>query len=96
MRKDRNNASKLIVARSIAGFLNTDGGDLAGLGIREDRMLTGLRKWWGSRRSTRSCRNWTETRNGYRRMLIDSVVRKIPAGDFRVGQPVHPDQFPGH
>ena len=37
VRKYRNNASKFLIARSIAGFLNTDGGDLL-IGIREDRI----------------------------------------------------------
>ena len=41
IRKYRNNASKFIIARSIAGFLNTDGGDLI-IGIHEDRMKNSI------------------------------------------------------
>jgi hypothetical protein len=36
IKKYKKNASKFIIARSIAGFLNTNGGDLL-IGVREDR-----------------------------------------------------------
>ena len=41
VRKYRTNASKFIIARSIAGFLNTDGGDII-IGIREDRIQNAI------------------------------------------------------
>ncbi|MFA4875914.1 MAG: ATP-binding protein [Methanoregula sp.] len=74
VRKYRTNASKFILARSIAGFLNTDGGDLI-IGIREDRIhntitVEGIENDYP--------RMHEEDRNpdGYRRMLVDAVIRK--------------------
>ncbi|HUH79443.1 MAG TPA: ATP-binding protein [Methanoregula sp.] len=74
VRKYRNNASKFIIARSIAGFLNTDGGDLI-IGIREDRTrnettVAGIEKDYEKLHET------DRNPDGYRRMLIDAVVRK--------------------
>lgn len=74
VRKYHTNASKFIIARSIAGFLNTDGGDLI-IGIKEDRIhntiqVTGIEEDYSKLH--------IEDRNpdGYRRMLVDSVIRK--------------------
>ncbi|MFA4825579.1 MAG: ATP-binding protein [Methanoregula sp.] len=74
VRKYRTNASKFIIARSIAGFLNTDGGELI-IGIREDRhhntiTVTGIENDYPHMHE--------EDRNpdGYRRMIVDSVIRK--------------------
>lgn len=74
VRKYGHNASKLIIARSIAGFLNTDGGDLI-IGIREDRThnlieLAGIDKDYDRMHET------DRNPDGYRRMLIDAVIRK--------------------
>ena len=74
VRKYRNNASKFIVARSIAGFMNTDGGDLV-LGIREDRMLS-TTEVMGIESEYFHLQELDRNPDGYRRMLIDSVVRK--------------------
>ena len=74
VRKYRNNASKLIIARSIAGFLNTDGGDLI-IGIREDRMLNSI-EIVGIDRDYEKLREIDRNPDGYRRMLIDAIVRK--------------------
>jgi len=74
VRKYRNNASKFIIARALAGFLNTDGGDLL-IGIGEDRIgnsirIAGLEEDYAKLHA--------EDRNpdGYRRMIIEAVVRK--------------------
>jgi len=74
VRKYRNNASKFIIARSIAGFLNTDGGDLV-IGIREDRMLS-TTEVVGIEDEYSLLQEKDRNPDGYRRMLIDSVVRK--------------------
>ncbi|MGB7789293.1 helix-turn-helix domain-containing protein [Methanoregula sp.] len=74
VRKYRNNASKFIIARSIAGFLNTDGGDLV-IGIREDRMLS-TTEIVGIEDEYSLLQEMDRNPDGYRRMLIDSVVRK--------------------
>jgi len=74
VRKYHTNASKFIIARSIAGFLNTGGGDLI-IGIRENRInntieVTGIEEDY--------LKMHIEDRNpdGYRRMLVDAIIRK--------------------
>ena len=74
VRKYHTNASKLIIARSIAGFLNTDGGELI-IGIKEDRInntiqIAGIEEDY--------LKLHIEDRNpdGYRRMIVDSIIRK--------------------
>jgi hypothetical protein len=74
VKKYRTNASKFIIARTIAGFLNTDGGDLI-IGIKEDRInnvitVVGIENDYTKLN--------VEDRNpdGYRRMLVDAVIRK--------------------
>jgi Putative DNA-binding domain len=74
VRKYRNYASKFILARSIAGFLNTDGGELV-IGIREDRMLS-TTEVVGIENEYPHLQELDRNPDGYRRMLIDSVVRK--------------------
>jgi hypothetical protein len=74
VKKYRTNASKFIIARSIAGFLNTDGGDLI-IGIREDRLnnaitVAGIENDYPL--LTEADRN----PDGYRRMLVDAIIRK--------------------
>lgn len=74
VKKYRTNASKFIIARSIAGFLNTDGGDLI-IGIREDRLnnaitVAGIENDYPH--LTEADRN----PDGYRRMLVDAIIRK--------------------
>jgi hypothetical protein len=74
VRKYRTNASKFIIARSVAGFLNSNGGDLI-IGIQEDQVknvltVVGIEDDYS--------RLQVKDRNpdGYRRMLIDSVIRR--------------------
>jgi hypothetical protein len=74
VRKYRNYASKFIIARSIAGFLNTDGGELV-IGIREDRMLS-TTEVVGIENEYPHLQELDRNPDGYRRMLIDSIVRR--------------------
>jgi hypothetical protein len=74
LRKYRNNASKFIIARSIAGFLNTDGGDLI-IGVREDRMHNAA-QIVGIGEDYRILHEKDRNPDGYRRMLVDAVIRK--------------------
>ena len=74
VRKYRNNASRFIIARSIAGFLNTDGGDLI-IGIREDRIHNMIQPV-GIENDCRKLHEKDRNPDGYRRMLVDSVIRK--------------------
>ena len=74
VRKYHTNASRFIIARSIAGFLNTDGGELI-IGIKEDRInntiqIAGIEEDY--------LKLHIEDRNpdGYRRMIVDSIIRK--------------------
>ena len=69
-----NYASKFIVARSIAGLLNTYGGDLV-IGIRKDRMLS-TTEVMGIESDDSHLQELDRNPDRYRRMLIDSVVRK--------------------
>lgn len=74
VRKYRNNASKFIIARAIAGFLNTDGGDLL-IGIEEDRIENSIRIA-GLDDDYRKMHEEDRNPDGYRRMIVESVVRK--------------------
>jgi uncharacterized protein YaaQ len=74
VRKYRTNASKLIIARSVAGFLNTAGGDLI-IGIQEDRVKNVI-KVVGIEDDYSRLQENDRNPDGYRRMLIDSVIRR--------------------
>ena len=74
MRKYRTNASKFIIARSIAGFLNSSGGDLV-IGIEEDRINNVIRVV-GIEDDYSRLLEKDRNPDGYRRMLIDSVIRR--------------------
>jgi hypothetical protein len=74
VRKYRTNASKFIIARSIAGFLNTDGGDLI-IGIREDRLNNSITVA-GIENDYPLLIEADRNPDGYRRMLVDAVIRK--------------------
>lgn len=74
IRKYRNNASKFIIARSIAAFLNTGGGDLI-IGIEEDRINNKIRIV-GIEEEYRRLHEKDRNPDGYRRMIVDSVIRK--------------------
>jgi hypothetical protein len=74
VRKYRTNASRFIIARSIAGFLNTDGGDLI-IGIREDRINNAITVA-GIENDYPFLIEPDRNPDGYRRMLVDAVIRK--------------------
>jgi hypothetical protein len=74
LRKYRNNASKFIIARSIAGFLNTDGGDLI-IGIQEDRIKNSIQAV-GIEEDYRKLQEKDRNPDGYRRMIVDSIIQK--------------------
>jgi hypothetical protein len=74
IRKYRTNASKFIIARSIAGFLNSDGGDLI-IGIQEDR-ITNITRITGIGEDYHKLHEKDRNPDGYRRMIVDSIVRK--------------------
>ena len=74
IRKYRNNASKFIIARSIAGFLNTDGGDLI-IGIHEDRIKNSTHAS-GIEKDYSKLQEKDRNPDGYRRMIVDSVIQK--------------------
>jgi hypothetical protein len=74
IRKYRNNASKFIIARSIGGFLNTDGGDLI-IGIQEDRTKNSIQAV-GIEEDYRKLQEKDRNPDGYRRMIVDSVIQK--------------------
>ena len=80
IRKYRNNASKFIIARSIAGFLNTDGGDLI-IGIQEDRIKNSIHAL-GIEEDYSKLQEKDRNPDGYRRMIVDSVIQKYLPGDF--------------
>ena len=80
IRKYRNNASKFIIARSIAGFLNTDGGDLI-IGIQEDRIKNSIQAV-GIEEDYSKLQEKDRNPDGYRRMIVDSDYPEISAGDF--------------
>ncbi len=65
--------SKVMIAKTIAGFLNTEGGNLV-IGIREDKSgsgneIIGIEGEFSRLKDPCS--------DGYRRMLIDEVIRKF-------------------
>jgi hypothetical protein len=74
VRKYRTNASKFIIARSIAGFLNSNGGDVI-IGIEEDRVKNVIRVVGIDDDYSRLLEK-DRNPDGYRRMLIDSVIRR--------------------
>jgi hypothetical protein len=74
VKKYRTNASKFIIARSIAGFLNTDGGDLL-IGIREDRINNAITVA-GIENDYPLLTEVDRNPDGYRRMLVDAIIRK--------------------
>ncbi|MEI7649935.1 MAG: ATP-binding protein [Methanomicrobiales archaeon] len=74
VRKYRTNASKFIIARSIAGFLNTDGGDII-IGIREDRIQNAITVV-GIENDYPKLIEADRNPDGYRRMIVDAIIRK--------------------
>jgi hypothetical protein len=74
IRKYRNNASKFIIARSIAGFLNTAGGDII-IGIKEDRIKNKIHIV-GIQEDYHKMHEIDRNPDGYRRMIVDSIIQK--------------------
>lgn len=74
VRRYRKNASKFIIARSIAGFLNTSGGDLF-IGVKEDRVRNVI-DVPGIEHEFKKLHEKDRNPDGYRRMVIDSIIRK--------------------
>jgi len=74
LRKYRNNASRFIIARAIAGFLNSGGGDLF-IGIDEDRLNCRI-TFSGIDPDYAQLHEEDRNPDGYRRMIIDSVIRR--------------------
>ena len=74
VKKYRTNASKFIIARSIAGFLNTDGGDII-IGIREDRIHNAITVV-GIENDYPKLIEADRNPDGYRRMIVDAIIRK--------------------
>ena len=88
IRKYRNNASKFIIARSIAGFLNTSGGDLL-IGIREDRIKNVIQVP-GIEDEYRKLHEKDRNPDGYRRMIVDSIIKKYLPGTVEAAKsPIH-------
>jgi hypothetical protein len=88
IRKYRNNASKFIIARSIAGFLNTDGGDLI-IGVEEDRMNNSTRIT-GIGNDYHKLHEKDRNPDGYRRMIVDLIVQKyLPEVFDTISRNVH-------
>ncbi len=71
LKQYRRYTSKIIIAKTIAGFLNTDGGALV-IGIKENKNnqedeIIGIESEFGKLKDPCS--------DGYRRMLIDSIIK---------------------
>jgi hypothetical protein len=82
IRKYKHNTSRFIIARSIAGFLNTEGGDLI-IGIREDRIQNKI-DVVGIENEYHKLHETDRNPDGYRRMIIDAVIRKFLPEIFNV------------
>ena len=66
--------SKVIIAKTIAGFLNTEGGNLV-IGIKENKRRPGERDHRSRERVFPA--EGSMCTDGYRRMLIDEIIRKF-------------------
>jgi len=78
VRRHKKNASKFIIARSIAGFLNTAGGNLL-IGVREDR-INNMIQVPGITEEYRKLHEKDRNPDGYRRMIIDTIIGKYLPG----------------
>lgn len=74
IQKYRNNASKFIIGRSIAGFLNTEGGDLI-IGVQEDRIKNKI-QIVGIEEDYRKLHEKDRNPDGYRRMIVETIIQK--------------------
>jgi len=82
IRKYKHNTSRFIIARSIAGFLNTGGGDLI-IGLKEDRIQNQVQVV-GIENEYHKLHEKDRNPDGYRRMIIDAVIRKFLPEIFNV------------
>lgn len=88
IRRYKKNASKFIIARSIAGFLNTSGGDLL-IGVREDRVSNTIHVP-GIAEEYRKLHEKDRNPDGYRRMITDTIVKKyLPDTVDTMGRTIH-------
>lgn len=66
-------ASKVIIAKTIAAFLNSKGGNLF-IGVKEIKE-TGEHKITGVESEFSKLRSGDQNQDGYRRMILDNVIR---------------------
>ncbi len=71
LKKYGQNTSKFIIAKSLCGFLNSEGGFLV-IGIKEtkdsdENQIVGIESEYGKLRD--------KTQDGYRRMILDEVIK---------------------
>ncbi|MEE9354838.1 MAG: RNA-binding domain-containing protein [Methylococcaceae bacterium] len=72
------NTSKIIIAKTLAGFLNSDGGTLV-IGVKEDKEnkieeVIGVELEYSSLRDA--------SKDGYRRMIVDLIKDYLPSSLF--------------
>jgi uncharacterized repeat protein (TIGR03833 family) len=72
----RHKASKVIIARSIAALLNSDGGNLI-IGIKEKKSGKGEYEIIGIEEDLEKLKSLSKdsTKDGYKRMIIDDIIR---------------------
>lgn len=88
VKRYKKSASKFIIARSVAGFLNTDGGDLL-IGVREDRVQN-TAEAAGIEEEYPKLQEMDRNSDGYRRMVMDFIIRKyIPDAVAMASRLIH-------
>jgi uncharacterized repeat protein (TIGR03833 family) len=72
----RHKASKVIIAKSIAALLNSEGGNLL-IGVKEKRDGKGESEVIGIEEDFKKLKSQgkNETKDGYKRMIIDDIIR---------------------
>jgi len=79
LKKFKNHTSEVVIAREIAGFLNSKGGLLI-IGVDENKgcgvKIVGIRDEFSKLKNKDCCRD------GYRRMIVDSVLRQYFPVEF--------------
>jgi len=73
VKKYRRDASKFIIAKTIAGFLNSDGGNLV-IGIKENKTvkkdeIVGIESEFNKLQD--------QCTDGYRRMIVDQIIKEF-------------------
>ncbi|MGK0209501.1 MAG: hypothetical protein ACI83O_000778 [Patescibacteria group bacterium] len=74
VKKYKNRASKVIIAKVLAGFMNTLGGDLI-IGIREEKGHGVDDEFVGIESEFRKLKNKDYGEDGYKRMIMDDIIR---------------------